>query len=358
MSATDDRRWLEMAARIAGPFLGTTGAAPTVGVAIVRPAERVLVGRAVTPRGGDGDAVRLTLDEAGEAARGATLYATLAPTGDATTAAIAASGITRLVAGVAEPDHQMADAAARRLHEAGVALVITDNAECRRLHAGYLSRATRKRPFVTARLAVSADSMVAGNGRSAFDLFGEAAGRWNEMQRALADAVLVGWGTASADDALLEVDLPGLEDRTPLRLVVAGQKTHAPRMRLLARAPEHPVAVIAIPEKKLELPEGIGIIAVPGFKGRPDPLRALEALASRGVQNLFIETGPTLLAAFLAAGAIDRFHLLRSETVVGQGGIPATPRGTIEARLAAGGFSLVDHRLLDADNLRTFERSA
>lgn len=347
-----------MAARIAAPFRGTTGASPTVGALVVDSATQALLGRAVTPPGGREDASVLALQEAGKAARGATLCATLAPTGEAPLEAIITAGLSRLICGVAEPDGRLSATAGERLRGAGIALETADNVVCRRLHEGHVSRVVRGRPFVTARLAVSADGMAARPGRSNSDLMGEAAGRWNAMQRALADAVLVGWGTAVADDPLLTVDLPGLQRRSPLRVVVAGQKAHAPRGVLLTAPSGGPVAVIAIPEKKLSLPVGVEMIAVRGSGGRrPDLGAALAALAARGVQDVYVETGPTLLEALLATSLIDRFHLIRTEAVIGPTGSPATPRGSLDARLALAGFSLVDHRLLGVDNLRTFERS-
>ena len=293
------------------------------------------------------------LAEAGEAAKGASLYLTLGhPAGTPESQHILASGIGRLILGAAPKGVE-----APPPPTDGVAIAILNDIACRRLHAGYLSVVERKRPFVTARLAVSTDGKAVRKGQGDSMLLGETARRWNDMQRALADAVFIGWGTASADDPDLEVRLEGLAERHPLRVVVAGLKTFQPRMKLLTTTPETPVLVITIPEKKLDLPAGIELLRVAGVKGRPDLAVALTALAQRGVQNVFVETGPTLTEALLAAGLIDRFHVVLTEQVIGPDGLPATPRGNLDQRLVGAGFSLVDHRLLGADNLRTFERS-
>ena len=352
-----DRRWLEAAARLAAPFLGTTAAAPTVGAVLVDPHSQRLLARAVTPPGGNIGAVALALAEAGEAAGGATLYLTLEPgIGSPDRHAVEVSGIGRLVVGAADPASAGGLRDPTTFGDRGLSVSVIDDPACRTLHEGFLSVRTKLRPFVTARLAVSADGKIGRAGQGHVFALGETARRWIDMQRALADAVMIGWGTATNDDPDLGVGLPGLGDRSPLRLVVAGLKTYQPRMKLVTTVPERPVAVIAIPEKKLELPEGIDVVRVKGQKGRPDLTLALGALAQRGVQSLLVETGPTLTDALLTAGLVDRFHLLQCEATIGADGIPAMGRGTIEQRLIGTGFSLVDHRLLGADNLRTFER--
>ncbi|MDR3471720.1 MAG: dihydrofolate reductase family protein [Devosia sp.] len=359
----EDRRWLEAAARQATPYLGTTGGRPTVGSILVDPATRKLLGRAVTGPGGSLSAATQAIAEAADAAPGATLYLTLGPepesggsgpTGDVD--AVLAVGIARVVVGVADPGPGTAGQGIERWRAAGIDVVIADDAACRRLHEGHFSRCLEGRPFVTCKLAISADDKVGRFGAGRVAIVGEAAERWTEMQRATSNGVMIGWGAASVDDPELAVGLAGLEGRAPLRIVVAGLRTYRPQMRLVTTVPERPVAIIAIPEKKLELPGGIEMIRVKGARGRPDLSLALAALAGRGVQSLLVEAGPTLTEALLTAGLVDRFHLVRSEAIIGPQGVPATGKGTMEQRLVAAGFSLVDHRLLGADNLRTFER--
>lgn len=356
-----DRRWLDAAVREATPLLGTTAENPTVGAIIVDPQAQRLLGRAVTAGGGRPHAETQAIGDAHDTTRGATLYVTLEPCNHfgrtpPCVDAILAAGLHRVVIGVVDPDPRTAGGGLQRLAEAGIEVVVADHAPSRRLHEGHISRKTRGRPFVTAKLAVSADGKVGLVRHGNVPITGEVARRWTHMQRATADAVMIGWGTARIDDPQLTVRLAGLEQRTPLRVVVAGRRAHDARLALLDDIAHGPLAVIAIPEKHLDLPRGVERIGVPGAHGRPDLAAALTALADRGVQSLLLEAGPTLLEALLAEGLIDRFHLLRSEVEVGPQGLPATSRGDIEARLGAAGFSLVDHRLLDADNLRTFER--
>ena len=356
-----DRRWLDAAAREATPWLGTTAENPTVGAIVVDPQSQHLLGRGVTAPGGRPHAETQAIEDAHDTARGATLYVTLEPCNHfgrtpPCVDAILAAGLRRVVIGVVDPDPRTAGGGLERLAAAGVEVVVADHAPSRRLHEGHISRKTKGRPFVTAKLAVSADGKVGLERHGNVPITGEPARLWTHMQRATSDAVLIGWGTARIDDPRLTVRLAGLEQRTPLRVVLAGRRALDARLALLDDTAHGPVAVIAIPEKQLDVPRGVEVIGVAGAHGRPDLAAALTALAERGVQSLLLEAGPTLLEALLSAGLVDRFHLLRSEVEVGPEGLPATPRGSIEARLGTAGFSLVDHRLLGADNLRTFER--
>lgn len=359
--AAQDRRWLDAAAREATPFLGTTAENPTVGAIIVDAKSQKLLGRAVTAPGGRPHAETQAIEDAGSAARGATLYVTLEPCNHfgrtpPCVDAILAAGIARVVIGVVDPDPRTAGGGLERLAAAGVEIVVADHPPSKRLHEGHVMRKTKGRPFVVAKLAVSADGKVGRTSVAKVPITGEAAQRWTHLQRAQSNAVMVGAGTARVDDPELSVRLPGLEDRTPLRVIVAGLRTQNLKLTLFASVARQPVAVVTTREKKLELPAGVELIRVGAAHGRPELPAALSALAERGIQTLLVEAGPTLLEALLAAGLVDRFHLLRSEVEVGADGMPATARGNIEARVAAAGFSLVDHRLLGADNLRTFER--
>lgn len=347
----EHRRWLDAAARQAAPFLGTTGELPAAAAILVDTGTQTLLGRAVAVRGGP-SAEALAIAEASGAARRATLYLTLGPS-PAGADAILAAGVARVVIGTA---NSAATTARQRLAAAGIEVVAADHAPSQRLHEGYFARLAKGRPFVTARLAVSADDKVGRMDGAKTSILGGLAERWAAMQRALSDAVLTGWASARAEASDLGVGLDGLADRKPLRVLVAGLRTRDARLPLFATAPGHPALIVAISEKKLEPPPGVELVRVAGQRGRPELPATLAVLAARGISNLFVETGPTLLDALLSEGLVDRFHLLRGEVEVGVQGLRFPGRGGIEARLGAVGFSLVDHRVLGADNLRTFER--
>jgi diaminohydroxyphosphoribosylaminopyrimidine deaminase/5-amino-6-(5-phosphoribosylamino)uracil reductase len=345
-----DRRWLDAVARTATVSLGARSSEPSVGAFLVDPLTQHLLGRATA---GPAEAGPLAVADAADVAAGATLYLTLAPT-LAAAEAIAAGGVTRLIIGAG----RLAPEVTARLALESVEVVSLEHAGSLRWHEGDLGRIERGRPFVTVTLAISADGMVGISGQRRVPTLGELAQRWLQVQRAEADAVMIGWGTARLDDPELGVAIEGLEHRAPMRVVVAGLRMQDTNLTLFRNADSQPTKIIAILEKKLEPPPNVELIRVKGLRGRPDITSALDALAQRGVGRLLVETGPTLLESLLAGGLIDRFHLLRNEAVIGAPGVPAAGRGGIEARIGAAGLSLVDHRLLGADNLRTFERMA
>jgi diaminohydroxyphosphoribosylaminopyrimidine deaminase/5-amino-6-(5-phosphoribosylamino)uracil reductase len=239
--------------------------------------------------------------------------------------------------------------------EAGLDVVIANHEPSRQLHLGYILRVKENRPFVGLRLAVSADGKIGAQdtGRSA--ITGEIAGRWTHMQRAQADAVLIGGATAEIDDPRLIVRLKGLEDRTALRVILSGAQLDT-SVNLIASLTGYPIAILSTIDTVPDVPASVEVITVAGENGHPDLRASLAALAKKGISNLFVEGGARTTEAFLAAGLVDRFHLINSEIVVGDSGVPATQAGSIEDRLANTGLAEVDRRALGEDTLRTYER--
>lgn len=357
----EDIRWLDAAVRAAEPFLGTTADNPTVAAFVVDPSQGTLVGRAVTARGGRPHAEPLALDSAGERARGSTLYVTLEPCHHwgrtpPCVDAVVRAGIARVVVGMADPDPRTSGESIRRLRASGIEVAVTDHALSMRLNEGHTARHTLGRPFITVKLAVSADGMIGRRDVARVAITGEEAGRWTHLQRAMSNAVLIGGATAEIDDPQLTVRLPGLERRTPLRVVLAGSRGIDKRLNLIGGFSGHRVAVIAESDREAAVPASVEVIRVPGTDGRPDLSEALRALHAKGIARLFVEPGATLAEALLAAGFVDRFELLEGVVTVGAGGVPATGKGRMDKRLAAAGLREIDRQSLGADTLRTFEK--
>lgn len=356
-----DIRWLDAAARIASPWLGTTAENPTVGALVVDEVRQVVLGRGVTARGGRPHAEPQALQEAGGRARGRTLYVTLEPCNHwgktpPCADAVIRAGIRRVVVGQVDPDPRTAGDGIRRMAEAGIAVVALDHAPSRRLHEGFLSRHRLGRPFVTAKLAVSIDGYIGLPDQPRHPISGEVAQRWSHMQRALSDGVMVGGRTASIDDPRLSVRLPGLEDRLHTRVILAGATPISTRIELISGVSPCHTAIVVAEGRQIEVPAHIEVIAVPGRDGRPKLDEALRALAARGIGGLFVEPGAILAEALLRADLVDRFHIVTGARRVGPKGIPATLLGAIEGRVRAAGLTEVDRRSLGEDNLSTFER--
>lgn len=361
--AAQDLRWLDEAVAVARPWLGTTAENPTVGALVVEAETQNLVANAVTAKGGRPHAEAQALEEAGELARGKTLYVTLEPchhwgrTPPCVDAVIRA-GIARVVVGVLDPDPRTAGESLKRLKEAGIETVLADHEPSRRLHEGHAMRQRAGRPFVTLKLAVSADGMIGGREEGRVIITGEDARDWTHRLRAQSDAVLVGGRTARIDDPQLTVRLPGLETRTPLRLILAGAEPLGRELILTGSVSAYHVAVIAQSDLTLDLPPSIEIIRTEGQGGRPDLAEVVQILGKRGIQNLLVEAGAELTEALLDADLVDRFALLTSQTIVGADGLPATAQGTITDRIADAGLIETSQMPLGADMLTLYERQA
>ncbi len=320
MNAEDDHRWLAAAASLAARGVPLTRPNPAVGALIVK--EGIVVARGWTGAGGRPHAEAVALAAAGEAARGATLYVTLEPCahpslrGPACADLVAASGLARVVIGCGDPDPRTAGAGIARISGAGIAVDQIDSPECAASLAGYLTRTRLGRPQVTLKLALSADARLARAPGEPRWLTGEIARAHTHARRARMDAILVGRGTYNCDSPRLDVRLPGLAARSPVRWILT----------------------------RGEAPEG--------WHALPSP----EAIAAMlPAQYLMIEGGAATARAFLDAGLVDRLMLYRAPLTLA-GDLPALPELTEAVLAGSPDWSLVDHRQLGKDTLDVYER--
>lgn len=356
----EDLAWLDRAADLARPLLGTTAENPTVGAILVG-RDSAEIAHGVTAPGGRPHAEILALEQAGGLTRGATLYVTLEPCSHwgrtpPCTDAVIRAGIARVVVGIRDPDRRSGGKGIARLAASGLDVAIAEHAGSQGLHEGHLMRARRGRPFVIAKLAVSADGKVGLPTHGPLPIVGAEAQEWIQRQRATVDATMIGGATARIDNPSLAVRIPGLERRTPRRVILVGRKPIDRRVELIGRVSPFPVLVLASENVQLDLPPAIERVTVPGRDGRPILSEALKALAQRGIARLLVEGGPVLIEKLLVGELVDRFHLLSGRTEIGPRGIPATGLGTIEARLEAARFRLVDEEPLGPDRLYTYEK--
>ena len=225
---SDDERFMALALALGRRGLGRTWPNPAVGAVVVRDdgAGPVIVGRGWTQPGGRPHAEIEALARAGEAARGATLYVTLEPCSHhgktpPCADAILKAGIKRVVSAIADPNPQVAGAGHWRLAENGVTVEVGPGVDAaRRDHAGHMRRMTDGRPHTILKLAVSADGKAGLAGRRPVQITGSVVRNEVHRMRATSDAVLTGIGTALSDDPLLTCRLPGMADRSPVRVVL------------------------------------------------------------------------------------------------------------------------------------------
>ncbi|EJC78745.1 riboflavin biosynthesis protein RibD [Rhizobium leguminosarum bv. trifolii WSM2297] len=286
-----DESFMAAAIRLSRRHLGRTATNPSVGCLIVR--DGVVVGQAVTAIGGRPHAEPQALAEAGAAARGATAYVTLEPCSHhgktpPCAEALIAYGVARVVISVTDPDPRVSGRGIAMLREAGIEVDAgLLEAEGRRSLAGYLTRQTKNRPYVTLKLAVSADGMIGREGEGQVAITGPKARAEVQALRAETDAILVGIGTAISDDPLLTVRTPGLEAQSPIRIVLDPSLALPLTSKLVRTARDVPVIVVASEEISTLAAdaEGLPPSALPGIsptRGEIGKERAPNSLAPVG----------------------------------------------------------------------------
>ncbi|MBW7922805.1 MAG: bifunctional diaminohydroxyphosphoribosylaminopyrimidine deaminase/5-amino-6-(5-phosphoribosylamino)uracil reductase RibD [Rubellimicrobium sp.] len=324
---------------------------PAVGCVIVR-GGRVL-GRGWTQRGGRPHAEQMALEQAGAAARGATAYVTLEPCahlsarGPACADLLVASGVARVVSAMQDPDPRTAGQGHARLRAAGITVDCgLGEAEARQDHAGFLLRLGAGRPFVALKLAATLDGRIATASGESRWITGPAARAMVHALRARHDAVLVGGGTARADDPLLTVR--GMGDlRQPVRVVLSRRLDLPQDSALLRSVDVAPLWLVhgAGADAAAWRRDGVDLIEVAAGHGGIDPGAALQALAARGITRVFCEGGGHLAASLLRAGLVDELHLFTAGAAIGA-----------EGRAMLGPLGL--ERLADAPRLELVEQRA
>lgn len=356
-----DRRFMAAAIRYARRHLGLTSTNPSVGTLIVRDDGNgpVIVGRGVTAVGGRPHAEPQALAEAGELARGATAYVTLEPCAHhgrtpPCANALVSAGIARVVGAASDPDPRVSGNGYAILRTAGIEVrerVLA--AEAADQLAGYLNRSVNKRPEVILKLALSADGMIGRRGEGQIEITGEVARRQVHVMRAECDAILIGIGTAIADDPELTVRLPGLRTRSPARIVLDRLTRLSAASKLARSALDVPVLVATCeegdPANKAELERaGVKFLASESYDGRVALPELLEDLANQGMSRVIVEGGADTARAFLEDGLVDRIALFYGPEAIGSDGIaapigrdhiPAGFRLVREARYAEDGFA-------------------
>jgi diaminohydroxyphosphoribosylaminopyrimidine deaminase/5-amino-6-(5-phosphoribosylamino)uracil reductase len=363
-----DTRFMSLALALGRRGLGNTWPNPAVGAVIVREehAVPVIVGRGWTQAGGRPHAEIEALRRAGDAARGATMYVTLEPCSHHGKSppcadAIVAAGIARVVSALDDPNPEVAGGGHARLRDAGIAVEVgLLAAEARRAHAGHLRRMREHRPQVTLKLAVSADGKAGAAGRRPAAITGEAVRARVHIMRAMHDAILVGIGTALADDPQLTCRLPGMEKFSPVRVVLDNSLRLPADSALAKSARTTPVWVVAPPDAPADAARtlqalGVEVLRAPAQAGRLDLAAVLRLLAGRGITRLMVEGGPTVAAAFVTAGLVDEAALFHSSKVLGQDGIGALEGLRLETLTSK--MTLLAREPVGEDSVELFERA-
>ena len=365
MSAADIR-YMRLALSLGARGLGRVWPNPAVGCVIVA-AGRV-VGRGWTQPGGRPHGETVALAQAGHRARGATAYVTLEPcahhgkTPPCANALIAA-GIARVVVALRDPNPQVNGQGIARLRAAGIEVsegVLEDAA--RAAHAGFFSRIQQGRPMVTLKLAASLDGRIAtATGESKW-ITGAPARREVHAMRARHDAVMVGGGTARADDPSLTVRDLGVEHQ-PVRVVWSRRLDLPLTGKLAQSARDVPLWLLHAEDADPNLVSawhGIGARLIACATGRDRqiaPRSALSALGEAGLTRIFCEGGGALAASLLGAGLVDDMVSFSAGLAIGAEGQPMLGALGLERLSAAPRFRLLETRQIGADVLSRWRRA-
>jgi diaminohydroxyphosphoribosylaminopyrimidine deaminase/5-amino-6-(5-phosphoribosylamino)uracil reductase len=359
----DDARYMDLALALGRRGLGNAWPNPAVGAVIVK--DGVIIARGWTRPGGRPHAEVEALRGARKLAQGATLYVTLEPCSHQGKSppcadAIIRAGIARVVSTMEDPNPEVAGQGHERLRAKGIAVEVGLGVdEARRAHIGHITRMQKGRPHVLLKLAVSADGKAGLPGRKRVTLSGEAARERVFQMRAMRDAILVGVGTVLSDNPHLTCRLPGMSERSPVRVVLDSQLRLPLSTSVIATVGETPTWVItsgnpsAIAEEILRQ-KGAQVFRVAERNGQLDLADVMKVLGEQGITRLMVEGGPKVAASLVAADLVDEAVLVRAEKSLGSGidALEGMPLEALTGKLKARGSER-----LGSDTLEAYERA-
>jgi diaminohydroxyphosphoribosylaminopyrimidine deaminase/5-amino-6-(5-phosphoribosylamino)uracil reductase len=338
-----DRAFMAQALRLAAQGLYTTTPNPRVGCLVVQGEQ--IVGEGWHARAGEPHAEALALAQAGDRARGATLYVTLEPCNHhgrtpPCAQAVIAAGVSRVVIAMADPNPKAAGGA-DALRAAGITVEagLLEH-EARELNIGFISRVTRGRPWVRMKVAASLDGRTALEDGTSQWITGEAARRDGHHWRARACAVLTGIGTVKDDDPRLNVRAVATT-RQPLRVLVDSRLEVSPDARLL-QGDGGPLLVISAVDDAARIAvlreRGAEVLVMPNPHGKTDLAAILAELGRRGINELHVEAGTRLNGSLLREGCVDELLVYLAPSMIGDTGramasLPALASLTDQKRL-------------------------
>ena len=303
---------------------GRTGTNPNVGCVVVK--NGIIISRGWTQPGGRPHAEEMALAAAGAQAKDANIYVTLEPCvheskrGPACCDAVTKAKPARVIVASLDPDERTHRRGIDALGQAGIAVEVgVLEEQARGAMAGFFTRMEKGRPFVTLKLAMSLDGCIAMADGTSKWITGDRARMHGHLERAASDAILIGSGTVLADNPSLDVRIDGLEDRSPMAVILGETDASADRKRI-------PV---------------------------PTAIADLD-----GVNWLMVEGGATTAASFLEANLVDRMLLYRAPIIIG-GGLPSIRDiGLSDLASAHGKWHRTDRRDFAQDVLEIYERAA
>lgn len=354
---------MKMALGLARRGLGMTWPNPSVGC-IITDREGHIAGRGHTAPGGRPHGEVLALAQAQEAARGGTAYVTLEPCAHygktpPCAQSLIEAGIVRVVVAVPDPDSRVSGRGIALLEQAGIRV---ETGLCQwqanRINQGFFRLCTEKRPMVSLKIASSSDGKITSS-RIRW-ITGPQSRQRGHLLRANHDAILVGIGTVLADNPSLDCRLPGLENHSPVRIVVDSRLRIPEDCKLVSRAKKSPVWIMTTGSRseKSDHLEKLGVkinFCDRDDTGRVDMVQMVALLGEAGITRLLSEGGAHVNASLIRAGLADRLYWFRSACVIGGDGLAALASMDIDKLTDMPQFSLVRGGQTGKDSWREFE---
>lgn len=321
---------MRVALSLARRQLGQTHPNPNVGAILVKNDQ--IISQGITANGGRPHAETIAIIDAGENAKGATLYVTLEPCSHhgktpPCVDAIIAAGIKTVVVACRDKNPQVSGNGITALKNAGIEVIENIcETEALEVNQGFFSVIEKKRPYVALKIATSLDKKITNP--SERWLTGELARNYGHLLRSQYDAILTGIGTVLADNPLLTCRLAGLEKYSPVRVVLDRNNRIPKNAKILTMQELSPTWIM----QEQTIPE------------------ALQKLAEKGITSVLVEAGARLTAAFLENSLVDKIYLFRAPIMIGEGGLSVA--GTL-SKLA--NFKQIEHIKLENDDLEILE---
>lgn len=361
---SNDIKWMNAALALARRGLGNVAPNPAVGCLIVK--GDVVLGRGRTQPGGRPHAEPEALKQAGECAKGATAYVTLEPCAHhgvtpPCTEALVAAGINRVVIAASDSDERVSGKGEQMLRNAGIDVMEGVLAgEARELNCGFFNKIEQGRPSFTLKVASTLDGRIATETGDSKWITGSTARRYGHMLRAQHDAILVGVNTVLADDPDLSCRIEGLEDQSPIRIVLDSSLKTPEGARILKGCDSVPTWVVAnkkavAPEKAEKLEKnGVRILKVEDTRDISD---VAKRLAEEGLTRVLVEGGGAVHASFLNNNLCDTLHVFSAPKVIGSNGLAAVGDLGLAQLANAPHLRLVNSKQLGEDLLATYKKA-
>lgn len=329
MSKNSDEKFLSYALNLARKNLGQTAPNPVVGCVIVKDGEIIASG--VTAKDGRPHAEKIAIEKVSDKKilEGATIYVSLEPCSHLGQTPPCADEIIKhkfkkVVIAAQDPDERVNGKGIQKLREAGIDVVcgILEK-EAQEINKGFFKAKKTGRPYVTLKIATSLDGKIATKNFDSKWITSQKARQFGHHLRSINEAILVGKNTVTKDDPMLDCRIPGLEDFSPSRVIIASDLNFDSNLKIFQTAKKIPTIILTNNSSHKFQNPAVKIILCEEKNGKVDLQDALKKLCASGVNSVLIEGGQHVATQFLQENLVDELVWIRNKKIIGDDGISA-----------------------------------